>query len=346
MLQIDGSYGEGGGQIVRYAIALSVLTKKPVEIFNIRKKRPNPGLRPQHHAAISCMKSLCNAETEGLSIGSLKLKFSPEKVQSAEYKFDIGTAGSIILVFQACILSSLQTTGPITIKLTGGTDVKWAPSWDYFTHVFLPLIQKMGVTIDANLMKRGYYPKGGGEAVLTIHPIEKLKPLQLKEKQEFNEIKGIIHIANLPDHISKRMKHAAMKVAVKNNLKSCIEIDKAASFSSGTGITVWSKSDSAVLGSTVLGEKGVTSEKIGENAANQLIKEIKSGSTIDTYAIDQILPYMIIAKDETVCRVRELSNHTKTNMWLAHQFFKEKKLFEIGNKNGLQVVKVSGIGYL
>ena len=98
MLQIDGSYGEGGGQIVRYAIALSVLTKKPVEIFNIRKKRPNPGLRPQHHAAISCMKSLCNAETEGLSIGSLKLKFSPEKVQPAEYKFDIGTAGSIVLV--------------------------------------------------------------------------------------------------------------------------------------------------------------------------------------------------------------------------------------------------------
>lgn len=321
MLQIDGSYGEGGGQILRYAVALSVLTKKSLEIANIRAKRSNPGLRAQHHTAISCMKSLCNADVEGLSIGSSKLLFSPRDIQPGEYKFDIGTAGSITLVYQACILSSLKTTKPITIRLTGGTDVKWAPSWDYFTHVFLPLIQIMGIKTDAQLIKRGYYPKGGGEAVLTIHPVKKLQPLQLGGKQDFNEIKGIIHIANLPDHISKRMKHAAMKVAVKNNLQSSIQIDKTTSVSLGTGITLWSKSNSTVLGSTFLGEKGITSEKIGEDAANQLIKEIKIGSTIDTFAIDQILPYMVLTRDESVCKVRDLSNHTKTNMWLLKYFY-------------------------
>jgi len=321
LLQIDGSYGEGGGQILRYAVALSALTKKPVEINNIRANRPVPGIRPQHHTAISCIKSICKGAIEGLSIGSSKLTLSPGEIQPGEYKFDIGTAGSITLVFQACILSSLNTTKPITIKLTGGTDVKWAPTWDYFTQVFLPLIQKMGVNTDAQLIKRGYYPKGGGEAVLTIHPAKKLQRLQLEEEQDFKEINGIVHIANLPDHISKRMKHAALKIVVKNNIQSFIRVDKTTSFSPGTGITLWSKSDHTVMGSTFLGERGVTSEKIGENAANQLIKEINTGATIDTFAIDQILPYMVLAEEESVCMVRELSNHTQTNMWLLKQFF-------------------------
>ena len=321
MLQIDGSYGEGGGQILRYAVALSALTKKPVEINNIRANRPVPGIRPQHHTAISCIKSICKGAIEGLSIGSSKLTFSPGEIQPGEYKFDIGTAGSITLVFQACILSSLNTTKPITIKLTGGTDVKWAPTWDYFTQVFLTLIQKMGVNTDAQLIKRGYYPKGGGEAVLTIYPAKKLQHLQLEEEQDFKEINGIVHIANLPDHISERMKQAALKIAVRSNIQSFIRVDKTTSFSPGTGITLWSKSDHTVMGSTFLGERGVTSEKIGENAANQLIKEINTGATIDTFAIDQILPYMVLAEEESVCMVRELSNHTQTNMWLLKQFF-------------------------
>jgi len=316
LLHIDGSYGEGGGQILRYAVSLSVFTKKPVEITNIRIKRPNPGLRPQHLTAISCMKALCNAETEGVSIGSLKLTFSPGEIQPREYRFDVGTAGSIILVFQACILSALQTKKPITIRLTGGTDVKWSPSWDYFTHVFLPLIQKMGVKIDATLIKRGYYPKGGGEAVITIHPIKKIYALQLKEKQVFKHVKGIIHIANLPSHISKRMKHSAIKEMVKNNMQSSIQIDETT--------TVWSESASAVLGSTVIGERGISSEQVGKTAVDQLVEEIKSKATIDIYAIDQLLPYMAITNDESLCCIRTLSSHTKTVMWLLKQFFDVK----------------------
>jgi len=321
LLQIDGSYGEGGGQILRYATALSAITKKPVEIKNIRANRPNPGLRAQHLTAISCIKSICKGAVEGLSIGSSKVTFLPGEIQPGEYKFDIGTAGSITLVFQACILSSLNTTKPITIKLTGGTDVKWAPTWDYFIHVFLPLIERMGVKIEARLIKRGYYPKGGGEAELTIHPAKKLKSLKLDNKQFFNKIDGIIHIANLPDHIGKRIKHAAIKESVKNNIRCYIEMDNTTSLSPGTGITLWSKSNQTVLGSTFLGERGVTSEKIGRNAATHIINEITKGATIDIFAIDQIHPYMVLAQEESICLVRELSNHTKTNMWLLKQFF-------------------------
>jgi len=323
LLYIDGSYGEGGGQILRTAVALSVLRKISIEIKNIRANRPNPGIKPQHLIAIKSIKELCNAETEGLEIGSSTLRFSPETPKGGEYEFDIGTAGSITLAFQACILSSLKTKEPIIIRLTGGTDVRWSPSWDYFKHVFLPLIQKMGVSVNARLIRRGYYPRGGGEAELTMDSCRDIQPLQLDNMQELSEIHGIIHIANLPDHISTRMKHAAIKTLLKKNLKSSVKIDKTTSHCTGTGITLWSQSEDVILGSTVLGEKGVPSEKIGENAAIQLIDEIDSGVTLDVYAFDQILPYMAIAKSvgKSTCIVREVSSHAQTNMWLIKQFF-------------------------
>ena len=224
VLVIDGSYGEGGGQIVRTAVALSVLTKQPIEISHIRAGRPIPGLRPQHYTALSCIQQICNAEVEGLSVHSTNLKFTPHDIRPGTYTFDVGTAGSMTLVFQACLLSAFHTSDPLTIKLRGGTDVRWAPSWDYFAHVFLPLISKIGIKTDIQLLKRGYYPTGGGEAMLTIHPIEQLLMFSADEPQNFTDVHGIIHRANLPDHISARMKHAAMKTAMKQNLRSTIQI--------------------------------------------------------------------------------------------------------------------------
>jgi RNA 3'-terminal phosphate cyclase (ATP) len=321
MLSIDGSYGEGGGQIVRTAVALSVLTNQPVEIRNIRAGRSNPGLRPQHYTAICCIRDICDAEVEGLSVHSTNLQFTPHYIKPGTYTFDVGTAGSMILVFQACLLSVFHASAPLTINLRGGTDVRWAPSWDYFTHVFLPLINKMGIKTDVTLIRRGYYPTGGGEAQLTIHPVERLLLYSADEQQKFTEIDGIIHIANLPDHIGTRMKHAAMRKVLKQNLRSTIQIDAAPSSSSGTGITLWSTSESTILGSTVLGEKTMSAETVGQTAANQLIKEITSGATVDRYAIDQILPYLAIAPKGSSCLIREMSNHTKTNMSLIQQFF-------------------------
>jgi len=321
VLTIDGSYGEGGGQIVRTAVALSVLTKQPIEITNIRAGRPTPGLRPQHYTALSCIRTICDAEAEGLSVHSTNLRFTPRDIKPGIYTFDIGTAGSMTLVFQACLLSAFQASAPLSIILRGGTDVRWAPSWDYFAHVFLPLISKIGIQTDIKLLRRGYYPTGGGEATLTIHPVEKLQPFSAQEPQSFTELSGIIHRANLPDHISMRMKHAAIKTAMKQNLRSTIHIEAAPSSSTGTGITLWSTSEQTILGSTVLGEKTLSAETVGETAANHLIQEITSGATLDCYAIDQILPYLVLAPKGSACLIREISNHTQTNMWLIKQFF-------------------------
>jgi len=323
VLQVDGSYGEGGGQILRTAVAFSALTKKPVKITNIRANRPNPGIRPQHFVAIQSIKELCSAEVKGLEIGSSHLTFAPGEIKGGRYKFDIGTAGSITLVFQAYLLSILDTPESVTLRVTGGSDTKWSPSWDYFQYVFLPLVQKAGLPVKARLIRRGYYPKGGGEAELTIEPSRDVKPLQLDKKQEFSEVNGIIHLGNLPDHIGTRMKHVAIKTLIKKNLKASIEIEKTTSLSSGTGITLWVESEDTVLGSTVLGEKGLPAEEIGGNAAVELISEIEAGSTLDVHAFDQLLPYMGVARERGMssCIVRELSGHARTNIWLIKQFF-------------------------
>jgi RNA 3'-terminal phosphate cyclase (ATP) len=148
---------------------------------------------------------------------------------------------------------------------------------------------------------------------------------------------GIIHRANLPDHISTRMKHAAIKTALKQNLRSTIQIEAAPSSSTGTGITLWSESDRTILGSTVLGEKTLSAETVGETAANHLIQEIQSGATLDRYAIDQILPYLVLAPKGSACLIREISNHTQTNMWLIKQFFSVD--FEVTpQQNALRIV--------
>ncbi len=323
LLEIDGSYGEGGGQILRTAISLSTLTKKPIKLINIRANRPNPGIKPQHYVSINSLKKLCNAETQGLEIGSSTLTYKPNEFIGGDYKFDIGTAGSITLAFQAIILASLKTDKPICIKLRGGTNVKWSPSWDYFKHVFLHILKRTGLTINTNLIKRGYYPKGGGEAEITIHPCNKIKPIILDNPQNYTEIKGIINISNLPEHIISRLKHAVIKTLLQNNYKTSIEVEKSESLSAGIGLTIWAEKNDTVLGSTMLGERGVPSEEIGKIATMNLLNEIKSQSTIDIYSFDQVLPYMALAKEngQSSCIIQKISSHAQTNMWIIKQFF-------------------------
>jgi RNA 3'-phosphate cyclase len=323
LITIDGSYGEGGGQILRTAVALSALKKEPIKIINIRANRPDPGIKSQHYIAIKSVKELCSAETTGLDVGSYTLTFIPGDVKGGKYKFDIGTAGSMILVFQTCILASLNAKEPVTIKLIGGTDVKWAPTWDYFNNVFIPLLKSLGISINVNLIKRGYYPKGGGEAEITINPGKDFNRLKLNEEQQFSEVEGIVYISNLPEHISTRIKHAAIKELLKSNIKADIKIEQTTSFSPGTGIALWIKSNCTIIGATILGEKNLLAEDVGKIVVRDLLNEIESGANLDVHAFDQLLPYFVISNTDEgfSCIIRELSSHASTNMWVLKQFF-------------------------
>lgn len=346
MIEIDGSYGEGGGQILRMSVALSALTGKEVRVKNIRAKRPNPGLKRQHITAIGAVREICNGEAEGLKEGSLSITFRPGKIEGGEYFFDIGTAGSITLVLQACILPSLFAEKEVIITLKGGTDVKWAPPWDYFQHVFLPLLRKMNVRIESRLKRRGYYPKGGGEVEVTIKPCAELDSIDFRENgEEKTDIKGIVNISSLPPHIAERIKNSAEREFHTKGMDAEIGIEEANALSPGVGIVLWaSDGDSSegekggrLLGADCLGERGKPAEKVGKDAAISLIEEIESGADIDIRAVDQLLPYMALAGSSSF-RCRKISNHAETEMWLLEKFLDVK--FEKKTEGGLTRVNV------
>lgn len=330
MLTIDGSHGEGGGQILRTAVALSCLTKQSIKIINIRAKRENRGLANQHITAIESVAKICNAEVRGLKKGSMNVEFFPKEIKGGKFHLNVGTAGSITLVLQACLIPSLLSNEKFSFEIIGGTDVKFAPPIDYFANVFLQILQKMNAEIKVELVRRGYYPKGNGCVNVEIFPKE-LKELRL-EKQEIKKIKGIVHSSNLPEHIAKRIKHSALKNLIIYSYE--IKDDFCNAMDAGCGITLWT--EPTILGSNALGEIGIKAEILGENCSKELLNEINSGATLDIHMADQILPYLAIAKGEFLCR--ELSLHAQTNIWLIEQFLPIK--FKIKNFGNLKRVSV------
>jgi len=332
MIEIDGSYGEGGGQILRMSIALAALTKKPVKVFNIRANRPNPGLRRQHMVGIESVAKICNANVKNLSLGSKSIEFYPGELEGGEFEFDIGTAGSITLVLQACLLPSIFAKRQTHLILKGGTDVKWSPPWDYFQNVIVELLRKMGVSIEAYLNRRGYYPVGGGEVEIFIKPCDRLNKLSFDKGIE--GIEGIVNIANLPTAIAERIKKASLEEFGKQKMNADIMIEETSAACSGVGIVVWTKGK--ILGADSLGEKGKPAEKVGMEAAKKLIAEIKADADLDVNAVDQMLPYIVMAGGGEF-RCREISRHAETLMWLIKKFIDVN--FEV-KKNGIYKVKV------
>lgn len=344
MILIDGGYGEGGGQILRTAVALSVLTGKSIRISNIRANRSNPGIRPQHFAAVKIIGDICNADIEGLEVGSHSFSFTPNEIKGGYYCFDVGTAGSIVLVFQTIILSLLNFPSEIKIRLMGGTDVKWAPGWDYFNSVFLKNLRRLGIIVDTRLIGRGYYPKGGGEAEIVLKSIGKILPFNCNSGLDFKNVEGVVHLCNLPDHVGTRMKLAAVKNLVNMELDHSIKIDKCKGLSAGCGITLWSESKGFVLGCLGLGERGIPADHIGKVTSEMILDEILSGSCIDVFSFDQLLAYMTMGKNASRCYVRNISNHAYTNMWVISQFFKDRNIFTIEEKNDNKIIMIHGVG--
>ena len=334
MIEIDGSYGEGGGQILRMSIAFSSITKKPVSIFNIRANRPNPGLRNQHITAIETVAKICNAEVRGLRIGSSKIEFYPGEIEGGSYEFDVGTAGSITLVLQACIIPSIFAEKETKLVLKGGTDVKWSPPWDYCRNVFISLLNKMGIEINGKLLRRGYYPAGGGMVEVRIKPCSEIKPMNFDEKIE--EIEGIVHISNLPLGIAERIKDSAAEV-LKNRMPFAIKIEKCDAISPGVGIVLWSKPKT--IGSDCLGEKGKRAEEIGNFTAKKIIEEIDAGVDLDEKAVDQIIPFLAISGNRTCFKCKNLSMHASTELFLLKKFIDlEQKI----KKDGIFEVEIKG----
>jgi len=336
ILKIDGSYGEGGGQIVRTAVTLSAITKIPVIITNIRAKRPERGLKAQHITAVSALKELCNAKVIGLQKNSTTLEFYPQNIIHKEFKFDIGTAGSTTLVLQSFILAGIFARGPVKLELTGGTDVRWAPQIDYIKNVFLRLIDKLGIKVHLDVLLRGYYPKGGGKIVAKITNCEKIMPLWMEYKPA-SKISCCVNISKtLPMHILERIKNTI--VHKLSNYDYEIKEDVCDTYSPGVGLVLYTDT---LIGASGLGEKSLSAEKLSENVIADLIAEINSNATLDIHAVDQMLPYFALANGHSRFTCRELSLHAKTLLWLLEKFLDIK--YEIEKKHNYIDVKIGRI---
>jgi len=330
MLEIDGSYGEGGGQLVRTAVALSAVTGKEIMITNIRKNRQNPGLKQQHLKALEITAKICKARVSGLIPGSTEIFFAPVEIKGGKYNIDIGTAGSITLLLQ-CLMPALPfAKEKIEITVRGGTDVAWAPTTDYLQHVTLRALKKLGYAGKVILKERGYYPKGGGTVSACFEPC-KLHGFHFLREEE--EIRGVSHASNLPAHVPLRQAEAARDMLLEAGYALRVETQSFEAFSTGSGITLWA----GYTGGSALGKKGLPAEKVGKFAAEEIISELKAGASVDIHLADQLIPYMALAGNSS-CTVRELSLHTETNIWVTEQFLNVK--FRIEEKEGLFKISV------
>ncbi len=316
MIRIDGSYGEGGGQILRTAIAMSCLTGKPVEIYNIRANRPKPGLAAQHLKGIEAAKLITNAEVEGLRKGSTKVVFKPRSLKGGSFRIDIGTAGSVTLILQTILLPSLFAEKSSRFEIIGGTDVAWSPTIDYFRYVTLRALSEMGCDVEVKLVKRGYYPKGGGKIQVRVEPSKiSGKKFELID----GDVRGISHCQNLPEHVARRQADAATGWLREKGVEAEIELEVLKGFSTGSGITIWC----GYKGGSSLGEKGKRAEIVGVEAARNFYEEYSTDAAFDSHLADQIMPFAAVAKGTTEYTTTKVTKHQESNAYVIRKFLGE-----------------------
>ena len=329
MIEVDGNYLEGGGQILRTAVSLSAITKKPCRVFSIRKGRTKPGLAYQHLLGIRALSQLCDGKLEGDFIGSKEISFFPGEIKSKKLYIKIETAGSLPLVLQTLIPVAMFAQKPIDIIFNGGaTDTFFSPTIDYFQKVFLKILEKVGGKVEITVRKRGYYPEGGAEMEVKVHPTN-LKSLQLLER---GNLKKILSLSGASEFL-KNKKVAERQLAgvreVLGKLKLPIEekVEYYKTRSPGSQICLAALFENTVIGADNLGKLGKRAEDVGKEAALELLKEQKTGACLDKHLADQILVFMALSKGKCSVTVSEITNHCKTNIWVVEKFIDGK--FEI-----------------
>jgi RNA 3'-phosphate cyclase len=327
MIEIDGSWGEGGGAITRIAVALSAITGKPCKIFNIRSGRKNPGLQAQHLKGVEAAAKICDADLKNARIGSQEIEFVPKKIKGGKFSVDIGTAGSVTLVLQTLIPICIHADKDVELEITGGTDVQWSPNIEYFQEVFCRNVKRMGIEIESEIVKYGFYPKGGGKVKVRIKPCQKLKSLSMIERGSVNryDVRSIASKSLEKSKVAERQIEGAKKIIPKFDCEYFEYVD---TLSPGSTTHIHAHCDNSELGATVYGELGKPAEKVGEECAKNLMKQINSNACLDEHMTDQILPYLALAGGSV--SVAEITNHCKTNMWVIEKFLPVK--FEIKDK--------------
>ena len=320
---IDGSYGEGGGQIIRTALSLAAITGKAIEITDIRAGRAKPGLQAQHLTAVQLATELCAARVDGATLGSMRLLFVPQApVMAGKFRRDIGTAGAIALVVQTALLPLALSHGESQIRLTGGTHVPHAPSIDYLDAVYLPALRRLGIVARISYTRAGFYPRGGGEVLVEIAPTAGLRPHDFTERGALRTITAMITTSGLPAHVAARgsvtITTAMNKLGVGGRLT--LEVREKPSHGPGAAVLLAVECENGHAGFTALGKPGKPMEQVAEEACRDFAGWWASGAACDEHLADQLILPMALAGAESRGTTPTCTEHLRTVGWLVEKF--------------------------
>jgi RNA 3'-terminal phosphate cyclase (ATP) len=303
-------YGEGGGQIVRSAVTLSCITKTPILIENIRKSRRVSGLRPQHITAVKILSKICNAEVQGLNVGSTTIKFFPKNFENNILSEDIGTAGSISLILQALIPAVSISKKSLELSIIGGTDVPWSPTSNYTKYVLSEAYSRMGINFSMEITKRGYYPKGGGLVKVKIDPSKKLKPISLT-KRKTKSVKLFCSYSDLSTERIKNEVQQAENILKDADFSIVSEIKQEKALNKGGSMLLYSLDSSSITGCDGFTD---TAAKLAKSISKNFIR---SNLGVDNHLSDMIVLPASLIDETSLYRIKEITKHLETNLYVA-----------------------------
>jgi len=322
LLEIDGAIG--GGSVLRIGVGLAVVLGRPIRIYNIRKGRPQPGLRAQHLAGLLAVAQLCGAELEGAELGSQEVLFQPGRITKDHLEVRVETAGSVGLVLQPLQLACLAAEHPVRITIDGGgTFGKWAPPLPYFERVNFAVLERFGYRAEVRAAREGFYPKGGARVEACFYPARIAGPLELGERGRLLRIEGV----SLASHhlrqakVAERQAEAARELLLAlpqvrdRSVPVEIEVRYAETRSPGSGIVLAAVFERTILGGDALGERGKRAEEVGREAAQGLLEDLESGGTLDRYLSDQLIPFLGLFGGRFRCP--KMTEHLQTNLKLV-----------------------------
>ncbi len=317
MLHLDGSFGEGGGQILRTALSFSALLGAPVRLENIRAGRPKPGLRPQHLTAVKALARVSRAELSGAVLGSQALTFRPREPKPGDYLFDVaektGSAGSVTLIAQALVPPLLLAAQPSSLVLRGGTHVPWSPPAHYLEYVFFPALAALGAEVAMTLERWGWYPRGGGEIRLTVSPARGLAGVEWRTPAPPSSFRAMSAASRLPEHVARRQ---AARLQERLGPKLEVETLAAGGQDPGSLVLLWGPR----AGFDALGARGKPAERVADEAADAYLAFRDRGGAVDAHLADQLVLYLAQARGRSTITTPEITSHLLTNLWVIEQF--------------------------
>lgn len=339
MVSIDGSEGEGGGQILRSALALSALTGVPFEIYNIRAGRKNPGLQAQHLMSVHAAKEISGADVEGASPGSGRIAFRPGRVRGGRYRFSVSTAGSVGLVLQAIYLPLELAQQPSEVVIDGGTHVAWAPTYNYLEEAWLHFMRLIGIEVSLQILKAGFYPHGGGAIEARFAGRASIRPIHLEQRGQLLEIRGYSAHSNLSEEVAHRQVSEAKRLLDLGGLRAKFTTASLSSLSKNTTFALTARFEKTVCCYTALGEKGKRAEEVAAEACLKFFDFLQTKAAVDEYMADQLLLPLAMAQGKSVYTASKITDHLLTNASTVAKFV-DVELYIDGEKGKEGLVSI------